>query len=135
MNSITRFGLMTIVVLVAAGAFAASKKRIFEGDPDKIFAATLKVAKEHHVVSFIDDKHRLVTFHSGASVSSWGMEWNASVEPAGQGKSELILNPQQSKGQLVSWGAGGRAADKFFKWVEDELKANPEQGNGKEGKK
>jgi hypothetical protein len=119
-GSILLFEIMAMLALPAATE-AKPKSRIFDASPQAVFEAAYKVAREHHTVSYVDEKNWLITFHTGTSFSSWGFNCNASVEPVEEGKARLTINVQKTEKQLFAWGAGDRLADDFFNWVRQEL--------------
>lgn len=112
---------LSVALLLPFSAAAKPTKKIFKATPERVFEAALKVAREHHVVSEVDDKRFAFTFKTGTSMASWGFLANAFVEKDEEGRTVLTVNVQKTRGQLMAWGAGGRTADKFFKWVEEEL--------------
>jgi hypothetical protein len=116
------------VVLTSTCAMASAKKKAFAYSPEQVFEAALQSATEHHVVSYVDQAHRMFTFETGHSMSSWaGFKCNVVIEPKDDGKAaEMVLNPQMKESgrqQAFSWGAGGRLADDMFHWTEEKLKA------------
>jgi hypothetical protein len=108
-------------------AKAKPKTKVFNAPAERVFEAAHKVAREHHRISYVDEKRMTLQFHTGTSMSSWGFDCNASVEPIGNGKARLTINVQKTEKQLFAWGGGGRTADKFFKWVAEELKEDRTQ--------
>ena len=109
---------------------AKPKERVFDAPADQLFQAALTVAREHHVVTYVDKASLTFTFSSGVSLTSWGFVANVSVKRLSPKQVEqawapdlasvLVINVQK-KGQLFAWGAGGRLAEKFFKRVKEEL--------------
>jgi hypothetical protein len=115
------------LVLSSTCAMASAKRKTFTHTPEQVFEAALQSATEHHVVSFVYEKHLMFTFETGHSMSSWaGFKCNVVIEPKDGGKSaEMVINPQMKESgqkQAFSWGAGGRLADDMFHWTEEKLK-------------
>ncbi len=118
--------LACVLFLLPATIRAEPKTRVFNLAPaDRVFEAAHKVARQHHTISYVDEKHLTLAFHTGTSMSSWGFDCNASVEAIEGGKARLTINVQKTKRQLFAWGGGDRTADNFFKWVEEELASEP----------
>lgn len=113
-----------------AGLFAKPKEKVFNNNPQEVFQAALRTARERHVVTFVDEKNLMLTFETGTSGFSYGFNANASVEQMEDGKSKLIINVQKKnvgKNSSFSFGAGDRMADKFFQQVEEELARQSQQ--------
>jgi hypothetical protein len=115
-----------LLAFFATTASAKPKKHEFSATPQQVFDAAYKVARENHRVNFTDEKNLTFEFHTGTSLSSWGFDCNASVEPTKAG-AILVINVQKTDGQLIAWGGGDRTAEKFFKMVTDELAAKSEK--------
>lgn len=127
---------MTMILLALFASIpllAKPKEKNFKQPAAEVFKAALAVAREHHVVTYVDEKQEMFTFETGASMTSFGFVCNASVEPEKKG-AKLVLNVQKKKagalGISFQWGAGDRLAKKFFGEVADEL-AKPEQDKKK----
>src|SRR5205814_9120361 len=117
--------LTTVLKWLPALAFAKPKKKSYNNSADQLFNATLRTARERHVVTYVNEKMLMLTFETGRSFASEGFVANASVEPESEGRATLIINVQNKKG--LSWGAGDRMADKFFDQVNDELAGEAKQ--------
>lgn len=123
---------IVLVLVLSFTTFAKPKKKTYHYPATRVFQAALRAAKEHHVVTFVDQKNLLLTFETGTSWVSYGFNANASVESDGPKKSTLIINVQKKNvGKSVSfaWGAGGRMANKFFKEVSKELAQMPKEAS------
>src|ERR1039457_4999404 len=115
---------MAFILMTPLLLHAKPKQRTYNNSSDQVFQAALRTARERHVVTYVDDKHYMLTFESGTSWTSYGFNANASVEAEGDGKATLIINVQKKNvGTTMSWsmGAGDRMADEIFKQVEQEL--------------
>ena len=123
--------LVTVsVILLPATALAKPKKKTFNNTPEEVFLASLRTARERHIVTYVDEKNMLLTFETGTSYVSYGFNANASVEPEGNDKATLIINVQKKnvgKNVSVAWGGGDRMADKFFEQVAEELARESKQ--------
>lgn len=121
---------IVLVVVLTYTTFAKPKKQTYDYPASQVFAAALHAAREHHVVTYVDEKNLLFTFETGTSWVSYGFNANASVESDGPNKGTLIINVQKKnvgKSTSFAWGAGDRMANKFFKEVTEELKKEPVQ--------
>jgi len=119
---------LAVVLLICAvfqvAAFAKPKKKDFNNAPKEVFDASLRTAREKHVVTYVDEPHLMFTFETGTSALSYGFVANASVEPVDGTKSTLLINVQHKnsgKSASFSFNAGDRMADKFFAQVTEEL--------------
>jgi hypothetical protein len=117
---------LVLVLLLPALAMAKPKKKTYGNSPQDVFQAALKTARDRHVVTFVDEKNLLLTFHTGQSAFSSGFIANATVEPA-PGGSTLTINVQKKDGGGLDFDAGDRMADKFFDQVGQELAGEPKQ--------
>ncbi len=111
-------------LLAPTSLLAKPKTKTFDNPPQQVFDAALRTARERHVVTFVDDKHLMLTFETGVSALSYGFVANASVEAEPDGKSTLIINVQHKnsgKNASFSFNAGDRMADKFYEQVGGEL--------------
>jgi hypothetical protein len=120
---------LLLILCSVAAAFAKPKEKVFNNSAQQVFQATLRTARERHVVTYVDEKNLMLTFETGTSLFSGGFVCNASVEQLPNGRSNLIINVQSKnngKGGLA-YGAGGRMADKFFKQVAEEIAREPKQ--------
>lgn len=124
----SRFLLLAVVAMVLpVCSYAKPKKKTYNNSAEQLFAASLRTARERHVVTYVNEKMLMFTFETGRSVMSEGFVANASVEPEGEKSATLIINVQNKKG--MSWGAGDRMADKFYQQVSDELAGDPKQAS------
>ena len=110
-----------LLFLVASStAVAKPKEQTFDAPRDRVFAALTKVIETHHVLTVADEKNFVISFHTGMSVTSYGMNCTASLEPDGS-KTKVIINTQKTEKQMFAYGAGDRIANNIFKWISDEL--------------
>src|ERR1019366_2556540 len=82
---------MAFILMTPLLLHAKPKQRTYNNSPDQVFQAALRTARERHVVTYVDDKHYMLTFESGTSWASYGFNANASVEAEGDGKATLII--------------------------------------------
>lgn len=116
--------------IMQIAAFAKPKRKEFNNTPKEVFDAALRTAREKHVVTYVDEPHLMFTFETGVSALSYGFVANASVEPASEAKSALLINVQHKnsgKSAGFSFNAGDRMADKFYEQVTEELARKPTQ--------
>lgn len=122
-----KYSLVVVMaaLLTTVPLFAKPKTKSYNNTAQEVFDAALKTARERHVVTYVDEKNLMFTFATGQSVLSHGFIATASVQPESETKAALIINVQNkgySDGKIaVSYGAGGRMADKFYEQVEEEL--------------
>ena len=125
-----RLLVTAFAILLPVTALAKPKKKTFNNTPEEVFLASLRTARERHVVTYVDEKNMSLTFETGASYFSYGFNANASVEPEGNDRATLIINVQKKnvgKSFSVALGAGDRMADKFFEQVQEELARESKQ--------
>lgn len=123
------FVICAALLALCIPALASPKKHDFKGTMDQVFDAALVSAQKNWTVEFADRKAHMLTFHSGVSLTSNGMECSASFRDVKPGTVEVILHTQK-KMQVYAWGVGGRIADKFFKAIDQQLETDkPEAAN------
>jgi hypothetical protein len=114
--------LSLALLIISMGTQASPKKRTFKASQDQVYSAALKVIAEHHKVQFSSKDERIISFHSGTSMSSWGFECNAKVERGAEpAEAVLVINVQKTEKQMFAWGGGDRLADDIFKWTQAEI--------------
>ena len=116
--------LFLLLCLTSLTVYAKPKEKIYNNAPRDVFQATLRTARERHVVTYVDEKNLMLTFETGTSALSYGFVANASVEQQPDGASKLIINVQHKndgKNASFSFNAGDRMANKFFDQVDEEL--------------
>ncbi len=101
--------------------WAKPKHKTYAARPAQLFNAALMVARTHHVVTYVDRKDLTFTFETGGSLFTTGFVCNAFITPKGRRHAVLNLNVQKKNGASFAWGAGGRLAKNFFKWVRNAL--------------
>jgi hypothetical protein len=109
---------MLLFSLLPISAVAGSKDKTFSVPTDVLYDAAVRTAAHEYKLTNSEGDRRRFSFHTGASVASWGMNVKAHVESLSETSSRLILLIENSSNQTLSWGAGGRMADDFFKAVE-----------------
>jgi hypothetical protein len=98
LNRLGRWVTLTIILLLFSSVmYAKPKEKTFDAPREKVFAALTKVIEKHHVITFADEKNFNVSFHTGVSASSYGMNCTASVEANGP-KSTVSINTQKTNG-------------------------------------
>jgi hypothetical protein len=118
-DMLKRFFVVSLMMAVCLPVLAKPKKKMYDNSATSLFNASLRTARERHVVTYVNEKMLMFTFETGESFLSHGFVANASVEPAGDNRSTLIINVQNKHG--LSYGAGDRMADKFFDQVKEEI--------------
>ena len=117
--------LLALVALFPVCVQAKPKKKTYNNSSEQVFLATLRTARERHVVTYVNEKQLMLTFETGRSVTSQGFIANASVEPEGPDRATLTINVQNKQG--MSWGAGDRMAEKFYQQVGETLAGESKQ--------
>lgn len=115
--------MIALILTGAATASAKPKEKTYpNADPDKLFVLLEKAVHSKFVITFADKDAMLVSFKTGTSLRSKGMDVNASVEKLDVGGAKIVVNAQKAHGQALAWGAGDSIADDVFKLVDEELK-------------
>lgn len=111
-------------------SMASEKKATFSGSIDDVFNAAQLSAHKEWALSYSDRSTHLMSFVTGRSFASRGMECSVTLRPAAQGQVEVVVHTQKKNNQKFAFGAGDRIAKKFFAGIKDELerdKAAPEK--------
>jgi hypothetical protein len=105
---------MLVLIIVPLSSLAAKpKEKVFDASTDKVYAAVLKVIRDHYPIRNADDQHMLVSFVIPISWSTGRSEGTAGVEDE-NGKGRLTV--------VVAGGQGaGKIRDNIIKWVGEEL--------------
>ncbi len=112
-----------ILFLLVSGAMAhALKTATFEGNIDEVFDAAVKVAQADWSVSYADRKTGTLSFTTGTSFTSNGMECSAILEEVPGTQVRVTVKTQKKNGQIYAWGVGDRIASKLFDGIGDELR-------------
>jgi hypothetical protein len=112
--------IVCFLLLLSTAAVAATKTYTFEGSMEEVFDAAVKVAQTDWSVTFADRKTAMISFNTGMSLTSNGMECSAQLEPLEGGKVRISMKTQK-KAQMYAWGVGDRIADKWFKGIDAEM--------------
>jgi len=116
------FAVSAALILAQVPAFAKPKRKEYDNSAAQVFDASLKTARERHVVTYVDEKRLMFTFETGRSPLSSGFVANASVEAETEAKCALVINVQHKEsGDGFSFNAGDRMADQFYAQVSEEL--------------
>lgn len=116
--------ILASLVLSSALAYGGEPKiGTFSGSRSDVFTAAVRAAQKNWAVRFADEKQGVVTFSTGISMTSNGMECSAIIEEIEPGKTRVTMKSQK-KAQLYAWGVGGRIAKKFFAAIDAELAAS-----------
>jgi hypothetical protein len=114
--------LLALITVLPLSLFAGAPKiKQFDGSMDDVFTAALKAAQSNWSVTFSDRASGLVSFNTGTSFTSNGMECSATLQEMKDGKIQISLKTQKKHGQIVAWGVGDRIADKWFKAIAAQL--------------
>jgi hypothetical protein len=118
----TKTGFIVLVVVFSCAAAVAhdGKAYIFDGTPDEVFNAAVKVIQADWAVSYADRQTMTLSFTTGTSATTWGMDCSAVLEQVSPGQIKMTIKAQK-KHQLYAFGVGDRIASKLFKGMEAEL--------------
>lgn len=117
--------VVAILTLVFSTLLFAEPRRAFvEGTQEEVFTAVLKVAQADWSVTFADRPTGMISFNTGTSFTSNGMECSVVVQKLAEGRAQISIKTQKKNGQVIAWGAGDRIADKLLKGVSAELGPN-----------
>jgi hypothetical protein len=121
MRKITFFALLLLLLsAVSSRAWAAPKEATFEGTPEEVFNAAVLAAQKNWTVTATDRPTMTLSFTTGTSLRTWGMDCSVVLTPVDGGKVKVIVRTQK-KAQLYAWNVGNSIADKFFAGLEQEL--------------
>jgi hypothetical protein len=113
MSTLRRCAALLVLIMVPLSLAAKPKEKVFDASPDKVYAAVLKVIRDHYPIRTADDQHMFVSFVIPISWSTGRLEGTAGVE-AEDGKGRLRI--------VVAGGQGaGKTQDNVIKWVGEEL--------------
>ena len=113
MRTLRRFAALVLLVALPLSLAAKPKEKVFDASPDKVYAAVLKVIRDHYPITNADDQHMFVSFVIPISWSTGRLTGTAGVE-AEDGKGRLHV--------VVAGGQGaGKTQDNIIKWVGEEL--------------
>jgi len=121
-----RLLVVSLLFAVCLPVLAKPKKKMYGNGAVDLFTAAVRTAREHHVVTYVDEKMLMFTFQTGRSFFSRGFVANASIEPQDENRATLIINVQTKDGD-AAFGAGDRMVDKFFDQVKEELAGQVKQ--------
>jgi hypothetical protein len=113
--------LALLISLCSAALFAAGKQTIIEGTQKEVFTAALKAAQANWAVTFADRQAAMISFNTGTSLTSNGMECGVRFQAMDAGHVQVTVRTQKKNGQIIAWGVGDRIADKLFKALRNEL--------------
>ena len=109
------------ILLSSHALYGSDKTATFRGSPDQVFDAAQLSAQKYWALSFSDRSTRLLSFVTGRSFASHGMECGVSLKQREAGEVEVVLHTQKKDGQIYAFGAGDRIAKKFFEELRSEL--------------
>jgi hypothetical protein len=107
-------------MLLAGNLLASLKTQEFKGTMDQVWSACIRAAADKFSLTFSDKASGVLTFATGTSLRSNGMNASVSLKATDEGKIEVSVTPQKTK-QMFAWGAGGSIAQKYFKAIEENL--------------
>jgi hypothetical protein len=116
--------LLMFVSSMCHTVWASSKEQDYSASKQAVFNATVKVIQKDWNITFMDRESGIISFKTGTSLRSNGMECQVSVIAVSETETKLRVGAQKTGGQWVAWGAGGSIASKIFKGVEDELNSS-----------
>jgi PEGA domain len=116
--------LPVLLLCMCQIVWASAKEQDYTASKQAVFNAAVKVIQKDWNITFMDRESGIISFKTGTSVRSYGMECQVSVIEVSASQTKLRVGAQKTGGQLVAWGAGGSIASKVFKGVEDELNSS-----------
>lgn len=116
--------LPVLLLCVCQIVWASAREQDYTASKQAVFNAAVKVIQKDWNITFMDRESGIISFKTGTSLRSNGMECQVSVIEVSASQTKLRVGAQKTGGQLVAWGAGGSIASKVFKGVEDELKSS-----------
>lgn len=109
-----------MIILLCGTALAGSKEQEFKGSINDVWSACSKAAAEKFSLTFSDSTAHILTFATGKSMRSQGMNASVTLKETKEGKVLVTVTPQKTK-EVWSLDAGGSIAKKFFKGVAENL--------------
>ena len=125
MSKLLALILASLIVFCLPAIAHSPKTATFDGSLDEVFDAAVRTAQSDWSVTFADRKTGTISFATGTSFTSNGMECSASLQPMGGRQVVVTLKTQKKNGQIIAWGVGDRIASKFFEGIKSELGADP----------
>lgn len=119
-----KFVLPMLLLSMCQIVGASAKEQDYAASKQAVFNAAVKVIQKDWNINFLDRETGIISFKTGTSFRSNGMECQVSVIEVSASQTELRVGAQKTGGQVVAWGAGGSIASKIFKGVEDELNSS-----------
>ena len=116
--------LSVLLLSMCQIVWASAKEQDYTASKQAVFNAAVRVIQKDWNITFMDRETGIISFKTGTSLRSNGMECQVSVIEVSASQTKLRVGAQKTGGQLVAWGAGGSIASKVFKGVEDELKSS-----------
>jgi len=113
---------LSLFLLVSFAVAHSPKTATFEGTIDEVFDAAVKVAQADWSVSYADRKTGTLSFTTGTSLTSNGMECSVILEEVPGTQVRATVKTQKKNGQIYAWGVGDRIASKLFDGMGDELR-------------
>lgn len=110
-----------IPLLLCGTLLGSSKDQDFKGSITEVWSACSKAAAEKFSLTFSDPTSHILTFSTGYSLRSQGMNASVTLKEVGNNTVRVTVTPQKTK-EKWSLGAGGSIADKYFKAVSENLK-------------
>ena len=119
-----------LLIMLESPAFASDKKATFRGSADEVFNAAQVSAQQSWAIIFSDRASRMMSFATGRSFLSRGMECAVTLHELRDGQVEVVVHTQKKNGQKFAFNAGDRIAQKFFDGIRDGL--TKEQASARE---
>ena len=110
-----------LLTMLGSLAFASDKKATFRGSADEIFNAAQASAQKSWAVIFSDRASHMMSFATGRSFFSRGMECAVTLDELQDGQVEVVVHTQKKSGQKFAFNTGDRIAKKFFGGIRDVL--------------
>jgi hypothetical protein len=97
------------VSLVCGTLSAKDKIKTFSAPVDKVFEAAVQVAKANYTIQAIDRQGRILNFHTGVGLLTYGMEITATFDGEANGKTTATPRPANRGTLLFAWGQAKRS--------------------------
>lgn len=136
---VIRLAFVLAALLAALPLLAGDKEKVFDVPPDRAFATSIEVAKEHYTVTAISREDMVLSFRTPAgmrAMTGYDVVATFAGRPEGCGKPASEAGPGQTieckatviklkvskRHGVFTWGGGSAVANDFFGWLEEKLK-------------
>jgi len=115
--------LLSVLVLTtfgSSGVLAAAKDVVFHAPKDKVYAAALEVIATEYRVEQANKESGMISFRSGASMSSFKGQDLSLVLIEVEGGCKVVVNSEK-RDKAFSWGEGGKLQKKVLHLIGKKL--------------